>query len=556
MWIADYQPCLKNNVGVSPKISSMLLKKGSVYSIGRQASNDICVDHPKVSRSQVKLKVNADGKMEISNIGHASLTCGKRILDGKQESPYIINTSTIVKIKVANDWKIVLRNMEDITVSKYIYQKISSILSLDFSNELKDNEIIIGNSKELIENMELWIDTLLDQEWEKCGGLSKIIIPKTTKDFKVGEKKESQTDKMIEVMPMSPDSQYSLMNRSSKRTRKSQLQSVFDEFENLDDSSLVNSTTSTPKYTYASQNTFRLKKSQLTQFFDDMDESEPILNSNGKQKENLDFKKAHIENEVKDPEKSKELDMENVGETMSNLSIKRPIEVSPGFPAKKLKSSHPKEALVDVFKKTKQIKIDRMEKEKELINSIKANNEVAKVTKFKVIRKAVNPHVYSGHKIIYNNDPKWENRLNYSKFSKINNTSQYNPILDSTIKTVKFKSSSYKSNERQINLFQNEYMIPELDTMFETRPRQSQIITRNIEFENRKREPTLFVDSDYEDTQYNTKESSGYPSLRTSEISNFHTKIGSMPDTTARATQLPTHTLEDDETPIFRSRRR
>ncbi|TID28273.1 hypothetical protein CANINC_002586 [Pichia inconspicua] len=559
MWIADYQISWKDNAGNpsddSSKMRSILLRKGNLYTIGRQASSDICVDHPKVSRSQVELKVNAEGDLEIKNIGHASLSCGKTTIEGKTEKPHLLTSSSVFKLKAAKDWKIVFHKLEDITVSKYVYEKVFKTINLDYKDDLSNNEVLIGNIKNSIDNVDTWIDTLLSRQWEKSGGIARIILPQSKQcEPKTLSKKDSLMKKMVEVTPMSQDSPYSLLNRSSKRTRKSQLQSVFDDLENLEDSSSSTSTKSTQKYTIASQNTMRSKKSQLTQFFDDMDESEPILNTNSIPKQDFNLKDEQPDR-IDGGKDERVLDLENTTISNTSLPIKRPVEVSSGFPAKKLKSVKPKEALVDIFKKTKQMKIERLEKENELIDSMK-NSNGAKVSKFKVVRNVINPQVYSGHKVMYNNDPKWENRLNYSKFSKINNNTNYNPILDSTIKTVKFRSSNYKSNERQANLFQNDDMIAEIDTLFESRHRKSDMSSRNRELGNRKKEPTLFVDSDYEDTQYNTNESYSLSNSKAAGKNDTNNQHFGVFNTSSGTSPLTSHVLQDDETPVFRSRRR
>ncbi|KGK35276.1 hypothetical protein JL09_g5574, partial [Pichia kudriavzevii] len=198
---------------------------------------------------------------------------------------------------------------------------------------------------------------------------------------------------------------------------------------------------------------------------------------------------------------------------------------NPDVPLKRLKSGLMKQEtpissndkLTDIFKKTKRLKLNKLGEEEKLMHE--ASKHKAKVTPFKLkILDRANPRVYTNYNTSLVSEPSWQDRLNYSNFKKNIGSSSYNPIMDSTIKTIRLKCSNYKSNEYQVNLDQNDDMIPDLDVMFDGAVRNRDlanskpnalISSSNIPFANshkRRREPALFVESDYEDTQENTQD--------------------------------------------------
>ncbi|KAG0690441.1 hypothetical protein C6P40_002934 [Pichia californica] len=596
MWIIDIPLSCDE---VSDGYRSLVLKRGKTYSLGRSPDNDLHVNLKKVSRLQMNMKVLDDNTLEISNVGQATwFDNEKRELKGGHETTFFLTKDNILKLK-SSFWKFKIFIINDFQISKSLNDEIGCDF-FDVSDNLEYDFINLNGIIGKIKQLSQWIDKMKKKEWNVNGKLNIYITPQIetqvvnldddmtdneTNDENVEEEKKSPIEEKeidddlvmfeneeklkskmeneitkkpsIDIPEVAPF--YSqLSNRKSVRSKKSQLTRMFDEIDDLEDLE-----------TYTSQATQKAL-SQTTQ-------NKPLNSTNIPKTFNL----IQEEEEKEEEEPSQLLDI-------SRLSLKRTIPTENDTPSKKLKpllelrneenknkldkpdgiikensslnftsKNNGPNKLAEIFKKTKQIKIDKILADEKLINS--PLNSV-KIKKFQLNlqpKNTINPKVYSNYNLSFGDNPQWENRLNYSKFMK--STSGYNPIMDSTIKTVKFKNSNYKSNEVQVNLEQNNDMIPELDVMFPSESHNTR---------KRRREQTLFVDSDddvFEEVQ--TIRTINTPRNRINDkldgyenISNSRNQ-SSLP---ASSNRKQHRTIDigdddidnDDDIPVFKSRRR
>lgn len=573
MWIVDIQLPLDGNE-LSPKgLKSIILNKGKVYKVGRSIDCDISLNLKKVSRLQTKIEVLSDGSLKLLNIGHATwIYNDNREFKGSSNDPLVLTKNTLLKLRSSN-WQFEFFKINDFQISRSLYDIIDIGLS-DISNELEYNQVKINGFIEKIENVNKWLEKIKSKKWEKSGGLAKYIIPETVKDIieindddNKAEKKEKEKkaddvknidenpeakleENMIEIKPFHSQ----LTQREAKRKRKSQLQKMFDEMDDIDDLE-----------TYASQGVSK-EKSQI-----ENDQSSPI--------NSLDISKLSLKRNNESENKilaKKQKITDNTEEAFeSSVSIKNPtnklLSIKDNNSINFSTSISNNNKLTEMFKKTKQIKIKKDLEDEKLINSHHNKVKIKKIHVNLQSGEVDNPKIYSNYKLSYGDNPQWKNRLNYSKFIKSTN-GNYNPIMDSTIKTVKFKNSNYKSNIVQVNLEQNNDIIQELDDMF----------SNNIpKTRKRKRENKLFVDSDDNDdnNEDNDTNFSVTSNINNRELFNVQNNMSS-PYYDSRNKSLSTSSSslltpknkpinlinnynnnynnnnDEDDTPVFKSRRR
>lgn len=513
MWIIDVQGPELGEDGSPIFFKSFLLDNGVTYKLGRASDCDIIIQLQKISRYQMEISVNNEtDQLQLLNVGSSTFIYDESTeFKCKNKKLLKLNKDSSFRLRSLN-WRFNVFKLPNIKISQYLKEQLDELLPLETDNTLNDDQVSINDEVKRVILPQAWIDQIKLKEWETKGKLSDYVIPETEKEIiclddnneeESGEKNGIilNENQMIDIKPMSSNSQFSLANRSSRRNRKSQLDMMFDEMDDVEDVE-----------TYTSQFTQKKELPKLSSVKELVEE--PIVS---------------VKESVKEPIESVPISIDDMKNDLSNLSLKRslstPIEqqddnVPPiKKPKTKVKSQSVIETqpnnnsfvgslknpngLVDVFKKTKQLKMDKLLNDEKMVNDLKySNNNMVKIKKFHVKLQGnngqSNPKIYSNYGMSYGSDPKWKNRLNYSKFHKISNGSNYNPIMDSTIKTIGFKNSNYKSDELQVNLNQNDDMIPDLDSMF-----PSEGINTVPSTTQRSRELTLFVESDYEDTQNN-----------------------------------------------------
>lgn len=547
MWIVDVQLPLDGSESISTGSKSISLKEGATYTIGRSADCDIVLNLKKVSRLQTEIQVLDDQHLKLSNKGHATWVYGPgKELKGGCNDSLVLTKRTVLKLR-SSDWKFELFKVDTLQVSPLLKKKLHNIEFIHASSELRDfNSVFLNGELRYIKDPETWIKKLNSKDWERTGGLAKLIIPDTESekpiiniddDFNEGgqkvlvptTKKKGTDFETVDIKPFHSQLTY----REAKRSRKSQLERMFDEMDDMDDLE-----------TYTSQS---IQKNEVNE-----------------------IPSTIITNSLKKPNTTS-INLQTVNKDLSRLDLKRSLTPEEtAIPSKKPKlSSTPtlppsNDHLAEVFKKTKQMKMEKISEEEKLLNSIqKKENDpnVIKIKRFQVnLHGGSNPKLYSNYRMAYGSDPRWENRLNYSKFVKTTNGSDYNPIMDSTIKTVKFKNSNYRSNELQVNLNQNDDIIPELDSMFGDTTTTS---APPVQFSGhkRRRDTMLFVDSDEEDSlAIHTHEPNRGNSAFDDENRNV-SAVGMSFGNTFSNDHPNLHDSyqihnDDDDTPVFKSRRR
>lgn len=566
MWIIDLQLPL-DEIRPPTGAQSRVLERNLLYELGRYPDSKIWLNLQKVSRHQSNIEVLDDDTVKFSNVGNATWIFGEKEeeLKGGKKDVVILKTNTTFKLRSVN-WKLQFFKVPDFQISPILKSKVNDLKFINVSNDLTEDSILINGAVKKIKNMDDWIKKMNSKSWETTGQLNRYIVPELEPEYlaldedsdispieKTPAREDEETDKLIEIKPFYTQ----LSNREAKRSRKSQLERMFDEMDDLDDLE-----------TYTSQSTQKAKTQPK--------ESKPAsptplpVESVNEDLSNLSLKRkitAETQPSVKKVKLSITSDVETIKETM-----KESLNV-PAIAVKVQSSTQGGNRLAEMFKKTKQMKMDKLSEEEKMVNDVsKQPSNMVKIKKFQVNlqQNGTNPKVYSNYKMSYGSNPKWENRLNYSKFTKSTNGVDYNPIMDSTIKTVKFKNSNYKSNEIQVNLDQHDDMIPELDNMF---PEEN---SKAISTRKRRRENMLFVDSDDEEEEYQSSRRQSQRQLQrpsqnlNSEYSTSHeTARSQYHSRNMHATQqrreininryadgLNDDNDDDDETPVFRSRRR
>lgn len=557
MWILDLNPF--------PEFSqpgSIVLEKGKVYILGRykpQVDNDKFDDSSntckiilsksiKVSSIQFEILLKDDDSVQFTNKG--GRVCknneGKLI---KMNDQLIIDTYMAFKLKISTESiKIFLHKVDAIVISKGLKNKfddVNIIQKLSDSNKLQNiDEILVNGKLKRIINLDKWIEVLKLESWIKNGNLSKIIIPETwssEKEDLIG----INFPKIEEIEPFHRNS--SLISRPAIRTqKKSQLDDIFDDLENDDSLEIYNSQISLQnpkKGTNINNNsntvvdTLLLNPKKAIKIDKSIhSEDSEIINLTGLNDKPKTFKLPNEEDRI-----SKDMKHKLVINSCIEPDKKR-IKTTKS----KLKSSV---SIEDAFKQAKQKKLDQNIKDQELIESASKDiNHKIKIKKFNISFETFNkPKIYSNYKLSMEDNPQWDNRVNYSKFSKTTNWNN-NPILNSCMKTIKLKNSHYKSNEIQTNLQQNDDMIiPELDAMFEdVKLGTSTKVIRDIQFSGTHKRPrtTLFVDSEAEE-----EEVEGEDSSQSVIISSSYSNIGNI---------YKDHSDEEDydDIPAFKSRKR
>ncbi|GAV30060.1 hypothetical protein PMKS-003566 [Pichia membranifaciens] len=562
MWIVDVQLPLDGTEAASTGAKSIPLKTGVTYKLGRSDDCDIPLNLRKVSRLQTEIVVLDERKLRLSNKGHATWVYGPgKELKGGCNDSLTVAKNMVLKLR-SSDWKFELFRVEDLKISPVLKAKLQNIDFIEVSAELVHlDSVLINGTVGRIKYPDVWAKQLNSREWEVTGGLAKCLIPEIEREKTVvnfdheiaeveGEEekrgnlmaKTTTTDKkdfgIVDIKPFP----LQLASREAKRSRKSQLERMFDEMDDLDDLE-----------TYTSQSTQKNKVSRTQSVSTNASITTPPktssktgsnLNTVSASLSKLNLKRSATPEEANVPSKKPKV--------FSNTSLS---------PNPTPSNSH----LAEVFKRTKKMKMDKIFEDEKLLHSLQRkdnDSSVVKIKKFQVdLQGGSNPRVYSNFRMAYGSDPRWENRLNYSKFVKTTTDSEYNPIMDSTIKTVKFKNSNYKSNELQVNLNQNDDIIPELDSIFGDTsagaPPPQQFPSRK-----RIREATLFVDSDDEGSQA----IDAHESFR--EIAASDNSIRGMPPSRTKFDKTKTQTdhtnfsdhyqtnEDDDDTPVFKSRRR
>lgn len=574
MWIVDVQLPLDASSNSPKGWRSIVLEDGRTYKLGRGADCDISVNLKKVSRIQTLISIDEpSGDLSLKNVGHATWIYDKgEELKGGCNDSIVLSRNTSLKLR-STDWKFDVFKLPAFKISSRIGSSLHDSIHIKVDDTLDDDHAYVGDDCVKIKSATQWIKLLQSRDWETKGGLAGYVIP----DYERETEKENMTIRSmddagscitktvpeiidlesvpesqaiskigipldVEIKPITSEHHYSLANRLSRKNRKSQLDRYFDEMDDLDDLD-----------TYTSQNTQPTTKfSQLTQPL-------PIVEETKKAFSKLDLNSASKRDMDSEPE-----------------AAERKVKKIKPIP-KHESDTLPGNMLADIFKMTKKIKMDKISRDEQLLQTVNSGVNAVKTKKFQVkFENRDNPKIYSGYKMSYKNDPTWENRLNFSKFTKINNGDNYNPIMDSTIKTVKFKNSKYKSNELQVNLNQNDDMIPDLDAVLSPNAREpSTASTQSFSTSRkRRREPTLFVESDYEDTQLNDRNESSYESAL---MNTNHTANNRNPDNDTSSNKEPlidSHSdscrskgfykisgnteddADDDDTPVFKSRRR
>ena len=553
------------------------LKTDKLYHIGRERTCDIIVNFPKISRRHLEVIAASDGSVSVKNCGRIPMTDNKGgVLDPNGASNSFQNTTQLNFKHKEFHWFIRLRKLPDIKVSSIIGGRINDWIGLQIDPELSTDSVKIDNIVKKIENVDEWISKLNDKRLARRGELYKNILPQTVEAVQeVISDSEADDEGYIEDVPnMIEVKPYRMSQPELRNSSVSQSPSTQSQYSRPAKRGGV--------------------KSQLEMYLDESDDSdEPneeesnrVINkppaescidlSTATKMDTSTYKEAHSlatdENET----------VQSVQKNLAGLNLRRKLstehEASPS--PKKMKIEETKttdvlsknnKSLADVFKRTKQMKIEKLAQDEQLVNSIDNKNgtNAVKVKRFVLsINNWENPKIYTNFKRSFESDPRWENRLNYSKFVKKTNGSDYNPIMDSTIKTVRMKSSNYKSNEMQVNLDQDDDIMPELDVLFDKfknpqPPKMQQPDPSNSR--KRRREPTLFVESDYEDTQpasaYDSpnSERTEEQSIAIGHTDNKQTEeYSKVPQITAarRGQSVFTSVESDDDTPMFRSRKK
>lgn len=177
-------------------------------------------------------------------------------------------------------------------------------------------------------------------------------------------------------------------------------------------------------------------------------------------------------------------------------------------PLKKL--GNQEDSLVHAFQEAKKEKEQQAEQDDALLEKLDSTGKMrAKVTRFKIqapVGVGRGPRVYQPAAHEYFADPRWANRVDFSRFHKANFL-EGNPITDSTVKGIKMHKAQYQSgglSAAEKEMIQFNDGIKDLDQEFEG-PRRGG---------KRKRTNTdsgLFVDSDpeeFEDLENDAEEPS------------------------------------------------
>lgn len=585
MWLIEVQVPLEEGSS-DMSLSCFCLKSNQPYVIGRERMCDVVVDFPKISRKHLEIQTQNDG-LSVRNCGRINMTDNH----GRILGPNKVITDGWHDVTQLNfnhkgfSWFIRLRKLPHVKVSQNIFDKLEPWIGLEVDPSLSLDHVRIDNVSKQVANLEEWLKMVNSKRLAAKGELYKNIIPKTVdtlQEVVSNSEAEVEDEGYIKDIP-------SMVDVKPYKT-------VLPKTQNFTSTNQVNqiqSQTSRPARRGG-------VKSQLELYLDESEDSdEPIEEESnqvimdGGKKTNIILSQATKATNIHAKEEQESASavlgmMKNVEQNLADLNLKRPldekIDLEP--PAKKpdtkekMISSGNNKSLADVFKKTKQMKMERLAQDEELVKCFDKNRlqTNVKVKKFSLsISSSENPKIYTNYRRSYESDPKWENRLNYSKFVKRTNGSDYNPIMDSTIKTVRLRSSNYKSNEMQVNLEQDDDIMPDLDILFDkfknptyplpNRQINESQISNKINPKKRRREPaTLFVESDYEDTQATSSHSS-VTSECVKEKATFMDGSDKLKEADAFARMPPVTTFRkgqsvfdsahsDDDTPVFRSRKK
>lgn len=611
MWILDLQLPTEGQDLRKSGSRSYLLRPGKMYTLGRDVASDFYVNIKKISRKQMQIVYNEkSNSVQLLNIGNGNwVDSNGTELTGRDPKARVIRSDTSFKLR-SFDWKIEFFKVPDLKISSFISSNVKESLDLEVDRTLADKVISINGHPREVKTITPWLETIRSRRWETKGRLHEYLIPSPTTEVTTssdssqedenshgglatnGILREEKTDMgryaikpscldsqvhvtknkvgqttaatrgrnsedLIDIRPPRINSNFCLNRKVEKsKDKKSQFDLMLDEMEEIADLD-----------TYISQNTQKNKRESLGR---PSDEHTDVCEVSSVSERPIDKFNAELLNLDIDNQKHNlyidQGDKKRRGEAIPN----------PDVPLKRLKSGLMKQEtpissndkLTDIFKKTKRLKLNKLGEEEKLMHE--ASKHKAKVTPFKLkILDRANPRVYTNYNTSLVSEPSWQDRLNYSNFKKNIGSSSYNPIMDSTIKTIRFKCSNYKSNEYQVNLDQNDDMIPDLDVMFDGAVRNRDLAnskpnaltsSSNIPFANshkRRREPALFVESDYEDTQENTQDLlNGFHKIDTTNARKNIAPVDILSTPRPAAKTQPNSLDDKDDTPVFKSRRR
>ncbi|GMM46512.1 hypothetical protein DAPK24_030870 [Pichia kluyveri] len=536
MWIIEYGVNSKD--GSTGNTRAIVLKPDRAYTLGRSPECDISVDIMKVSRNQCIFQTSTiDDSLSFLNKGHARWidSLGNEI-NGSHKEYLKIDTNVSYKLRSINwEFKLIkISIVNSFKISGDIEKLINGVIDVEMDTGIPNGMVMINGENMKIKDVQGWIGKLRDRQWDIIG------------DFKGYEKENSIN------LDIDSDSDVDMGEIESilepEVEKKHVNKSIMVDVKPFTD--IIDNNINTQLYESNNRSTKRSQKSQMEKFLDDWDEMDDLDS----------YKSSNEKINEKINEKSIE---EKIIVNKPIIPLKRGIIEKDTLKKKIHSSVKNNDNLTNMFKQTKIIK---MANEEKLMNSLEKplSNELIKIKKFQVNignNTSNNPRIYSNYQMLYGSNNDWKDRLNYSKFNKVSNGADYNPIMDSTIQTIKMKSANYKSNEVQVNLYQNDDMIiPELDDVFnENRGGNKK------EFRKRKRETTLFIESDYEDDGDNI----GNANTKLNNIQEIQTLRSRRNRSTKGMESLPkqenffndeTNSYDnhndDDDTPVFKSRRR
>lgn len=564
MWIIDC-PIKQGD----PEIQSYVISnRNKSYIFGSKKGNLKDLDIPIItelvlSRRQLEFKLDSNtGWLLAKNIGSRSIFLREEGFDDFSEqlpvkSPTwrkVKTNSVFYKKDSTNIIELIATKLDvkDITINA----RVNSILGDEFvstfefhvNKKLANDEIVINDKISKIKEVSTWLNQLLECKWKVNGGLANYLVP------------EIENCEVIEIPPSDNDEYMNADDLISppplSQQKKHNITPDVDEFVSMTPPLNINSQMSLPT---------QAKREQDSLLGMIMADDEDLRSQPRRRKTKK--KKMKEEPEIKKtlPVVSEETSIANdeivdLKEHMDNLSVKkRPTEEIP-IDNKRVKIEKQSTSLVDNIIKVREMKLERIKKDNELMKI--GSESAVKVSKFQVKLLFDQQPTCKLNSSFTN--PEWQNRVNFSKFQK--SSTGYNPVMDSTIEYIKMKSSNYNSTSAQSDAHRHEYLlendnIPVFDNEFGDSNSNGGRTYPNKRTRNSAKTvdmgPSLFVPSD-EDTDDDSKFQSRQSSTRRrkSTVAESFNKRKTAPPKIKMSILSEVEDSEEDDIPIFKAQRR
>lgn len=484
MWVIDCP--LKQ--GKTEKCSYIISKIGKSYVFGSSKGSLKDLDIPVVtdlalSRRQLEFKISPNGS-DLMAINTGARTFNLKLKEGKEiKLPYkskdwitLTDDCCMYKDYTGNSMKIELEfkhlKVKSVSVSSYCSKKFGKLMkNFEFrvDNRLSDNEIEMDGIVYKVTDIEKWTKRLLKGDWKTEGGIDHYIIPSVEPVHEVVEIPDSEEDESGHELIILPPPQHQQVTDLNRKA---------DDITTPGDAAGDNDFIIVPPPSHTQsriQKKGDVAKSEtqsiLTLLMQDEEELKTQPRKRKSKKKSNDLTQAPSQEDTATQkdfqiEIKKEVEPEAEGKLIINNDetkgleteienskiAKRPIEDSVPVGAKRMKTNN---NLVGTLLKARELKIEKNKKEEKLIQA--GSKSDVKVTKFKVI-SVKNDFLPKISSLSIQDKPEWKDRVNYSKFKKVN---KYNPVLDSTIQYIKMRSSKYRSTDTQMDSNRHEYLLEE-----------------------------------------------------------------------------------------------